>query len=169
MLRIGSNTWARSLLNVLKWVMLFGIPLIILLFLRKKTIMNKGSEVLQALQLTGLNETLCKFALAQSGHETAGFSSAIYRNNNNCFGMKYAGQVNASGEKNGYAYYATIYSSVADFVAWYTRHRASIFSLPLYINSLDSYVRFLKNNDYFEAAENEYLDGCTYFYNQYFG
>jgi hypothetical protein len=148
--------------------MLFGIPLLAYLFLRKKTIMDKGVEVYNILLASGLNLTLSRFALAQAAHETNGFNSVIFRSNNNCFGMKFANQINSIGEKNGYANYKDINSSVADFVAWYTRHRSSIFSLPLYINSLSSYVRFLKNNSYFEADESQYLKGCEYFFNLYF-
>lgn len=131
--------------------------------------MNKGAEIYSILQMSGMNDTLSRFALAQAAHETANFTSAIFKNNLNAFGMKYAGQVNALGEKSGHAYYKDINSSVADFVAWYSRKRSSILSLPLVITSLDSYVRFLKNNSYFEADEKEYLAGCKHFYNLYFG
>lgn len=130
--------------------------------------MNRAPEIFSILLASGLNETLSRYALAQAAHETGGFTSAIFKSNNNLFGMKYAGQVNSLGAKNGYANYLTINHSIADFVAWYTRHRTSVFSLPLFINSLSSYVRFLKNNDYFEAPESEYLNGVTHFYNQLF-
>jgi uncharacterized FlgJ-related protein len=124
--------------------------------------------ILNLLLSSGLNETLSRFAVAQAAHETGGFTSAIYRSNNNAFGMKFAGQVNSIGEKNGYANYSKVNNSVADFVQWYTRHRISIFSLPLIITSLTSYVRFLKNNQYFEANEAAYLKGVTYYYNEIF-
>jgi flagellum-specific peptidoglycan hydrolase FlgJ len=131
--------------------------------------LNKSIEVYNLLLAAGLSKILSGFAVAQACHETAGFTSNIFISNNNCFGMKYAGQINAQGEKNGYANYQSINNSVKDFVAWYTKHRNSIFSLPLYISSISSYVRFLKNNSYFTAPESEYLKGVTYFYNQIFG
>lgn len=173
----GSNISARYLPNFLKLGMLFAILLTVFLYLKKKIIssnpkepenMSKASEVYSAIQLTSLNDTLSKFMLAQAGHETAGFTSSVFKSNNNCFGMKFAGQVNSIGDKNGYANYTDIFRSVADLVAWYTRKRSSILSLPLYINTLESYVKFLKNNSYFEASEAEYLKGCQYFYNLYF-
>jgi spore cortex formation protein SpoVR/YcgB (stage V sporulation) len=131
--------------------------------------MNDASEIYTILQATGLNPTLSRFAVAQAAHETNNFTSSIYKNNHNAFGMKFAGQVNALGEKSGHAYYAAVNNSVADLVAWYTRKRSSILSLPLIINSIESYVRFLKNNNYFEADESEYLKGCKHFYDLYFG
>jgi hypothetical protein len=161
----GSLMPARSLLNYLKLATLFVIALLVYKFLKKKITLNKGIEIYNILLASGLNETLSKFATAQSAHETAGFTSAIFDSNNNAFGMKWAGQVNALGIKNGYANYNTINSSCADFIAWYTRHRSSLLSFPLYINSIESYVRFLKNNDYFEASEAEYLKACKNFYN----
>jgi hypothetical protein len=71
------------------------------------------------------------------------------------------------GTKNGYANYATLEASVAGLIYWWTKHRTGI-SFPLFINSLESYVSFLKNNNYFEADESEYLNGCKYFFKQYF-
>lgn len=159
----------RSLLKPVTLVMLFGIPLAIYIFLKRKTSVIESVNIYNLLIASGLNKTLAGFAVAQAAHETAGFTSVIFKSNHNAFGMKYAKQINAQGEKNGYANYLDVRNSVADFVAWYTRHRTSIFSLPLYINSLSSYVRFLKNNGYFEAAESDYLKGVTYFYTQIFG
>jgi len=130
--------------------------------------LSAASSIATYLKKYGLNDNLSKWATSQSGHETGGFTSAIYKSNNNAFGMKYAGQITAQGEKNGYAYYTTVENSVIDFVAWYNRHRSNIFSLPLIIFDLKDYVRFLKNQNYFEAPESEYLTGCEHFYNLLF-
>lgn len=127
------------------------------------------SNKVQLLLLTaGLNETLSRFATAQAAHETGGFTSNLFNNNNNCFGMKYAHQVNALNEKNGYANYKGIENSVADWVAWFSRHRVNYLSLPLRIETLEDFVRFLKINNYFEAKEADYLKGCKYFYEMIF-
>lgn len=137
--------------------------------------MSKALEIYSLVKLYGLTDTLAKFAAAQSAHETADaitgipFTSSICKSNNNYFGMKYAGQVNATGEKNGYAYYPNVNASVADLCAWWVRKRSNLFSVPLIVTSIESYVKFLKNNGYFEATEAEYLKGCKHFYNQFFG
>jgi len=118
---------------------------------------------------SGLNETLSKFAACQSAFETANFTSNIYKNNNNAFGMKYAGQSASTGEKNGYADYLSVQMSVSDFVVWYTRHRLQIMILPYIINSLSDYVDFLKNCGYFEANRDTYYNGCLHYYQKLFG
>jgi hypothetical protein len=147
---------------------LSGIAFLAYKCLSVKTTSENSSTVYGLLLNSGLNETLSKYATAQAAHETNGFTSNVFQTNNNLFGMKYAGQYNAAGEKNGYANYKTIGNSVADFVAWYSTHRSSLLSLPLYISSITSYVRFLKNNNYFEADETAYLNGCKYWLNLIF-
>ena len=168
MLTRGLHTRGRFLPGYLMYLVLSAIALLIYTYLKKKTILNKSAEIYSLLQSTGLSEVLCKFATAQAAHETSAFSSSIFIQNNNAFGMKWAGQINAKGEKSGYANYNSVNNSVADFVAWWTRKRSSLLSLPLYVNSIESYVRFLKNNNYFEDTEENYLKGCKYFYNQIF-
>ena len=168
MLPRGLHIRARSLRGVVILLPLSVILLLIYIYLRKKNTLNNSGEIYSLLIRSGLNETLARFATAQAAHETNNFTSKIFKSNNNAFGMKYAGQVNAQSVKNGYANYVSLNYSVADFVSWYSRHRTNILSLPLFINSLESYVRFLKNNNYFEAPESEYLKGCDHFYNLLF-
>lgn len=131
--------------------------------------MNRGAEIFSLLQLNGFSPALSSFATAQAAHETNNFTSALYRQNKNAYGMKYAGQALAKGEKNGFADYASIEDSAKDFVRWWTIKRTNIFSLPLYVGSVSSYVSFLKNNNYFEAPEKDYYKGVNYFYQMYFG
>lgn len=136
----------------------------ILKFRKKQTLnIEAGKLVIDSFKISGFNEILTRYAVAQSAHETAGFTSDVFLKANNGFGMKYAGQLLASGSYNEYAKYNSINNSVSDFIKWYNNHRAKVFSLPLVINSIDDYVRFLKNNNYFEADESEYLKGCKYF------
>jgi len=55
------------------------------------------------------------FAIARL--ESGNFTSKLFRENNNCFGMKRAAQrpTTASGEQNGYAVYESWQMSVIDF------------------------------------------------------
>lgn len=175
MLRHGSRSSVRFSQRPLILLMLCGIALAIFTYLRRKIIFSRTYESVNTkilieslLRNHGLNQVLAQYAVCQSAHETANFTSNIFLSNNNAFGMKYAKQINAQGEKNGYANYLSVENSVIDFVSWYTRHRNGVFSLPLIIVSLTDYVKFFKNNKYFEAAESEYLKGCQYFYNLYF-
>ena len=133
-------------------------------------VLNKdiAAKTLTLLRSNGFNDNLAKWATAQAAHETNGFNSAILKSNNNLFGMKYAKQITAQGEKNGYANYLSLENSIFDFVQWYNKHRNNFLSLPLIISNISDYVKFLKNNKYFEALESEYLKGTEFFYNQLF-
>jgi len=166
----GSRTSDNFLRSFPILVLLSGIALMIYLYLKKVTTYNliTGSKVHDLLKKDGFNDNLAAWSLCQCAHETNGFTSSIFNSNNNVCGMKYDGQALSTGEKNGYASYNTIEDSVRDLVNWYSICRRRIFSLPLYINSLADYVSFLKNNDYFEADESEYLKGCQFFYDKVF-
>lgn len=177
MLRRGLHIAGRSLLKPAILVPLFVILLLIFTSLKKMNTSN-GLKIFDIIRSFGFNEVLTTFVLSQAAHETAGFTSSLYRNDNNAFGMTFAGQslakqstrsfIDSSGKKVFYANYGTINESVADFASWYSRHRNKILSLPITINSLKDYVRFLKNNNYFEAPESEYLAGSQRYYNLYF-
>lgn len=182
MLMRGLNTLVKFLSKYQLWLTLSGVVLLIFTYLKRGitsvpiitkeetpvTKIDYAATVYSLLKATGLNSKIAKYATAQAAFETGGYNSAVLRANNNLFGMKYAGQVNAIGQKGNYAEYADINHSVADWVAWYTRHRMNLLSLPLIINSLASFVRFLKNNNYFEATESAYLAGVQSWYRQIF-
>jgi hypothetical protein len=166
----GSRTSDNFLRSFPILATLCGIVLTIYLFLKKMITYNDllGSKIHDLLKKDGLNDSLAAWSLCQCAFETTGFTSNIFKSNNNVCGMKYDGQALSTGEKNGYADYKTIDDSVQDLVNWYSICRRRIFSLPLYINSLEDYVSFLKNNDYFEADESEYLKGCQVYYDKMF-
>lgn len=164
----GSNTRGRSLQPLAKWVILSLIALVIYIFLKKKITLTKGTDVYNLLLKNGLRTDLAKYATAQAAHETGGFTSFLFMFNNNCFGMKYAGQANAVGMKNGYAYYNSIDQSTLDFIDWFNDHR-NFFQMIPNLDSLETWVHWLKLNSYFEASEQEYLRGCKSFYKQIFG
>jgi hypothetical protein len=166
MLRRGSRVSVRSLLKPLNLVILSGTLLILFLFLRKKIILSKQTEIHDAIVSSGISETLAKFMTAQSAFETAGFVSPLTVLNNNYFGMKYAGQSLALGERSGFAYYESMSKSVADYCVWWIKVRNHLLSLPLYVDSLEKFVTFLNNNDYFEDNYDNYLAGVKRWYNQ---
>jgi len=161
MLLRGLHTPGRSLLRVAKWVILSGLALIIFIFLRKRIILTASDNIYDYARLNGFDTQTARYVVAQSGHETAGWTSSIYLKNNNAFGMKYAGQINAAGQKNGYANYSTVRMSVQDLGIWV--HRRA-FLIPFV--SLTHYVHFLKMNRYFEDSEANYLKGCENWYNK---
>jgi len=172
MQRHGLNTRGNSLRGWPILAMLLGIVLLILNFLKKQITYSKPSNMEILLYnyfiAFGFTPLLARCFVAQAAHETADFTSTIFKTNNNICGMKYAGQQFATGEKNGYANYLNIQQSAQDLAQWYNKRRNKLFSLPLTINSIDDYVSFLKNGNYFEDTISNYLRGCKFFYNKYF-
>lgn len=86
--------------------------------------------------------------LAQAKLESGNFSSKLFRNNNNMFGMKRARQrvTTAQGEKNEYAYYRDWIDCVYDYAMWSTCSTSGINS----------------ENEYFAVLSERYAEDTTY-------
>jgi uncharacterized FlgJ-related protein len=167
----GFNTWSPglrlrvlSLPGLLILGMLSGILLMIYTYQKKMNIVKLfGIDLYKLLIELGFHFRQAQFITAQSAHETANFTSAIFLKNNNLFGMKQAGQRLSLGEKNGYASYRTIEDSVKDFQTYYRLNNY----LKVY-SDIESYSQTLKNKKYFEANLLEYQKGMRHFFNLYF-
>jgi len=159
----GFNIPVLSLLGLAILAMLFVIVSVIFTSLKKVITSSVINEFRNKLLAAGYKEPLAGYVAAQAAHETGGFISFIYLFNKNAFGMKYAGQRNAAGEKNGYAYYDTIEQCIEDHKAWIIRHIGWVFTLPRLV-SLEKYVNLLKQNSYFEDTVENYLNGVEYYY-----
>lgn len=96
----------------------------------------------------GLGDTISKIITAQSGHETAGWTSNVYKTLNNCFGFGYSG---------GGAYYGynSIEDSVSDVVNWLSNNVPDFQN----ITDPDSYATALKNAGYYTDTESNYASG----------
>jgi hypothetical protein len=126
------------------------------------TISKDGYSIYKILINAGFSDQYARFITAQGAHETDNFSSDIYKNNLNPFGMTYQGQKEAEGEKDGYAYYLNWGQAVQD----YKRLFKSWGFVSL--DTLTSFVKLLQKKGYFTALYADYLKGCTWFYNLYF-
>ena len=161
----NSTSTLIILLGLLSLVPLVG-PLLNLLKsgnLRKKmsTINDNGPIIYNLLLSAGFNEKFAAWITAQSAHETGNFSSSIFKNNFNAFGMKYAGQATARGEKNGYAFYNSLEESVRDYKRLYKSYGM------IFTDTIEGFVIILKNKGYFEAPIEEYLAGVKHFLKLY--
>jgi len=128
-----------------------------------------ADEIYKSLLNRGFSPLHAKMIVAQSAHETAGFTSHIFKSNHNCFGMKYAGQSSALGEKNGYAYYNSISQSTLDYKHWFERKLGTTNLQTFTATNLEQFVNWLKTRYYFEDSASNYLRGCDYFYKQIYG
>jgi len=126
------------------------------------TLNKDAGNIYRLLLQAGFNETYSKWITAQSAHETANFTSDLYKNNLNAFGMTYQGQKTALGEKNGFAFYHDWRESVNDYRRLFKSY--GIVS----IGTVENFVKFLKSMKYFEAPVSEYLAGVKGFLNLYF-
>jgi len=126
---------------------------------------SKAREVFFLLMSRGFAPRMAMYITAQAGHETGDFTSRIFKENNNCFGMKkaYVRKTMATGEQYGHATYKDLKSCIEDFYLYYNS-----FKYLKQYESLKAYVSAIKKRGYFEASESEYLAGCERFMQKYF-
>lgn len=120
-------------------------------------------RIFDIIRAQGFPERQAQYITSQAAFETGGFTSTIFKENNNLFGMKSAGQSLVVGENRGHAVYNSIEDSIKDYAKWYRNHKM----LPFYI-TIDSFVLDLKKERYFEADILRYLRGVQHYYNSYF-
>ena len=102
---------------------------------------NKFSEDKLIEKLKELNVKFPHIVLAQSKLETGNFTSKVFKENNNLFGMREAKQriTTARGTENNHAYYHTWYESVLDFSFHQCKYLSGI-------NNEDQYFQYLSQN-----------------------
>ena len=114
----------------------------------------------------GFNQNTAKYVVAQARHETADYTSNVFKNNNNLNGMKYNGQANAtkgtkSPEGDYYAKWNSPQDSANDVVFRY--YGESIKGVPAdSLKNASSYSEFadlLKQRGYYGASLQEYATG----------
>jgi len=91
--------------------------------------------------LEQLNIKFADVVYAQAQLETGGFTSNIFRENNNLFGMKQAMRRSSTnkGEQFGHAYYDTWRESVLDYALYQCRYLSDI-------TTRGEYLQYLKQN-----------------------
>jgi hypothetical protein len=103
---------------------------------------------------------LASYMVAQSQHETANYTSNLFKKNNNAFGYKrYAGSTYQLGtgqkspEGDNYAAYANVSDSALEVAAWLGRRKTQF----LNVSSVDQYVSEIKKDGYFGDSLSNYL------------
>lgn len=121
-----------------------------------------GYGLYDLLHEAGFSEDYCRYITAQGAHESENFSSQIYIENYNPLGIKYFGQAEALGERNGYAFYKNVSECVADYLRIYRMYGV------LSVANLKAFVKRLQDKGYFTAPFEEYYNGCLWFFKLYF-
>lgn len=107
-----------------------------------KEVNTKNSSIKEL--LINNNIRFSNVVLAQTIHETGYYTSKVFKENNNPFGMKHNGRGYSLGTKNGHAYYKTIEDAVKDYAEWQLRY------CPKSINTTEEYLQWLEKWGYAE-------------------
>jgi len=149
---------AISLLGLLGFLIwLFGLRKIGTTFQNPQA----AQTPLSLLMTATANQELNKLLSMQSAHETAFWTSNIFKSNNNLFGMKPA-KVRANqqhGEYNGYASFNDYDSSIVDMLLWLNYNKLETSGILLDSNNPFIYVSWLKQKGFFTDSIENYLNG----------
>lgn len=111
-----------------------------LLIVNLETEKNKFSKDKLINELKRLNIKYPHIVMAQSIIETRKWTSPIFKENHNLFGMKQANVrvTTSSGTERGHAYYEDWYQSVYDYAFYQSRYLGGIKSESEYLNYLSA-------------------------------
>jgi uncharacterized FlgJ-related protein len=135
-------------------------------------IYKKGSMSYEGIIYTecirnGMPVNLAFLIVAQAKHETANFTSNVFKSCNNAFGYKYVGQALATGSCNAardggvFAKYASIKDSTTEICLWIKRRqKEGKFPKDLTtIKTAEQYATLLKQSTYYMEPISEYAGG----------
>ena len=106
----------------------------------------------------GKYEPMKMLLFAQAYHETGGFKSRSFREENNMFGMKLPSRRATLGKKSPYSVYAmfdNVQDSLKDLILY-----LNFVNMPI-INTAEQYAKELKSRSYFEDTEVNYIRGLN--------
>lgn len=129
--------------------------------------MNYEQIIYTQLLTDGMPEQLALLIVAQSKHETANYTSSVFKSCNNAFGYKYVGQklalsaCNNAPEGGSYAKYATVGDSAREIAQWIKRRQAEgRFPANLAtITTAEQYAGLLKMAGYYGDSVTNYTAG----------
>jgi hypothetical protein len=131
-----------------------GLLIALYLFLRGKSSSVTGSSpqgtIQNLLTAAGYSDRVARWWTAVSDLETGTWTSKLFRDYNNLFGMKqpltrFSYSRGASASPPGYATFDSQADSVRDLIAYMNQR-----NYPSDFNSIDDMVAFMKSKQYFE-------------------
>jgi len=130
--------------------------------------LSYSDTVYRVARAAGMPAALSALIVAQARHETADFTSNVFRRCNNAFGYKAvagAEKCTLSPENDFYKYYPSLSDSVREVVGW-IRRRQQEGRFPADLATVRTpaqYAELLKNSGYYGAPVTEYRAGLTRF------
>lgn len=110
---------------------------------------------------------LLPYITAQAKHETGNFTSSVYKNLNNMFGMKHPTvrqsvgvQGTLASDGGYYQKYNSDLDSLHDLFLW-----MNATNFPTGLDSIEDYAKQLKARNYFGASLEAYTNGLKYWSN----
>lgn len=128
--------------------------------------MNYQPQILGILESNSIPAPLKYFIAAQAAHESANFTSSVFKDCNNSFG--YSNVRGACPGHERYQKYNSVNESVLEVVAWIKRRQAEgKFPANLAtITTPEQYAQLLKNSNYYEDSVSNYASGIRRFLNE---
>jgi len=168
----NKKSWLGWLLLVLSLV---GLLIALVLFLRsrrKETQADQiqdnpeqgtsGADTMDAVRFYNValdtigdraSEPIVRIITAQAMHETGVFTSPVFMENNNAFGMRQPEKrpTVSIGENRGYAVYESVEDSIRDLILWFDYNK-----IPVEFNSVGAYTAKIREYSYYEAGYADY-------------
>lgn len=139
---------------------------LLFLALRKRPSQAPAQEIRKA--LAGYPDNVIKYWIAISAHETGGWSSRVYKEGNNLFGMTLASKNTTAIGELPYGERQAIYRSIADSAQDIRLYMEKRFKYPASFNSLAELVAYMKSKNYFTDSTLNYLQGADAWYRKLF-
>ena len=127
----------------------------LVLWVRMKN--DPAAVIKREFRRAGLTDQLIAWWTAIAKHETANFTSRVFRDSNNLFSMKLAGKNTTAigalpyGERQ--AIFRSVTDSAKDQILFMTRR----WNYPKDFASLEQLISYMKARNYFEQNEADYL------------
>ena len=132
--------------------------------------MSYAQIIADTLQMQGIPQNAIPLIVAQSKHESANYTSNVFKANNNAFGMKQPkvrpttsiGGGTAAPSSEGttpYARYKDVADSAKDLVLWLQYNRVDLSG----VTTAQQYATILKDKGYYGNTMSEYITGVTYY------
>lgn len=154
---------ARKSSKLFLWLLpLLGIIGLLFLALRKRPNQEPQEAIRRA--LNGYPQNVIEYWTAVSAHETNGWTSKVYREGNNLFGMTLASRDTTAIGKLPYGEGQAIYRSVEDSARDIRLYMEKRFNYPVNFSSLAELVAYMKSKRYFEDSTLNYLAGADAWY-----
>jgi len=140
----------------------FAVGLLILFRLFLITSRRKGKplqQISRVLKAQGLESSMIRLLQAQAIHETGNFTSRLFLENNNVFGMKIPSirkTLNIAPGNQQFSKFASVDDSIKDML-FYLDH----FSIPLDLADPFLYAQILKDKNYYEDPVEIYFKGLS--------